>query len=98
MAYLLYMKTPEDHQELYDELKKVIYTRGYNTANLTVAQTFFVKALENAAVGADLLQCYAELIEEYPNISLRNLHSFCLGFGLGASGNIPEISLSTKYH
>lgn len=94
----LNLMTKEDHLQLYDELKAVIYTRGYSVENLTEAQTVFVNALEQAAFGADLLKVYAELVEDMPNISLRNLHAFSLGFGLGLSGNVSEIDLTKKYH
>lgn len=90
--------TVSDHQKLYDELKQVIYTRGFNTSNLTEAQSVFIAALEQAAFGADMLKVYAELIDATPDISLRNLHAFCLGFGLGLSGNVSEINLSKTNH
>ena len=90
--------TAEEHQELYNELKQVIYTRGLNVQGLTEAQRLFVVALEQAAFGANLLKVYAELVDESPNISLRNLHAFCLGFGLGLSGDVIEIDLSKTYH
>lgn len=90
--------TIEDHQQLYDELKSVIYTRGYDTSNLTAAQTYFVNALEQAAFGSDLLKSYVELVDQEPDIKLRNLHAFCLGFGLGLSGHVSELSLTKSYH
>lgn len=90
--------TEADHEQLYDELKEVIYTRGYNTENLTDAQQVFVTALEEAAFGADFLKVYAELVNDSPAITVRNLHAFCLGFGLGLSGNVPEIQLTKKFH
>lgn len=90
--------TREDHQRLYNELKQVVYTRGYKLNNLTEAQKFFVLALEHAAFGADLLKVYADLVDEYPDIKLRNLHAFCLGFGLGLSGNVSELEIGKSYH
>lgn len=92
------METEQDHLELYEELKQVIYTRGYNIDDLTTAQYFFVNAMEQAAFGSDMLKAYTEIIEENPDISLRNLHSFCIGFGIGLSGNMPEIELTKKFH
>lgn len=90
--------TIEEHYNLYDELKKVIYTRGYNTRNLTQTQTVFIHALEQAAFGSEFLKVYAELIDETPDISVRNLHAFCLGFGIGLSGNVNEIEISKNKH
>lgn len=90
--------TVEEHQELYEELKSVIYTRGYDTSNMTAAQSIFVGALESAAFGEDLLKIYAELVDIDPEISLRNLHAFILGFALGLSGNVENIELTKNYH
>lgn len=90
--------TTKEHEDLYNELKDVIYSRGYNIENLSEAQRVFVAAMEEAAFGADLLQVYAELVDQTPDISIRNLHAFCLGFGLGMSENVPQIELTKKYH
>lgn len=90
--------TPNDHKHLYNELTKVIYTRGHSMSNLTEAQTVFVKAMEQAAFGSDLFKCYAELINERPDVKLRNLHAFCIGFGLGLSGNVSELQLTKLFH
>lgn len=90
--------TPDDHDHLYRELKRVIYTRGHSMKNLTEAQNIFVHALEQAAFGSDLIKCYAELVDESPNIKLRNLHAFCLGFGLGLSGNVSELESTKSFH
>jgi hypothetical protein len=88
----------EDHEDLYNELKKVIYTRGYDTTNMTPAQSYFVAALESAAFGEELLKIYAELVDNDPEISLRNLHAFILGFGIGLSGNVSNLELTKSYH
>jgi len=90
--------TVEEHNLLYEEIKKVIYSRGRNTAELTDAQLIFVEALEQANFGSDFLKVYAELVDNKPEISLRNLHAFCLGFGLGLSVVLPEINLTKSYH
>lgn len=90
--------TVEDHEELYNELKDVIYTRGYDTSNFTPAQSYFVSALESAAFGEDLIKIYAEVVDNDPSISLRNLHAFILGFALGLSGNVENIELTKSYH
>lgn len=90
--------TVKDHELLYDELKEVIYSRGAHVGNLTDAQKIFVEAMEQAAFGADFLQCYSEIIEETPSIKLRNLHAFCIGFGLGMTGNVPNLDLTKTYH
>lgn len=90
--------TEKDHTTLYDELKQVIYTRGYNVKDLTPAQEIFVQALEQASFGGDLLKVYAELIDDTPAINLRNLHAFCLGFGLGLSSNVTELELTKTFH
>lgn len=90
--------TVEDHEDLYNELKEVVYTRGYDTSDFTPAQSFFVAALESAAFGEDLIKVYAELVDNYPNITLRNLHAFTIGFGLGLSGNVENIELTKSYH
>ena len=90
--------TISEHESLYEELKQVIYTRGHNTFDLTDAQTYFVSALESAAFGENLIKIYAELVDMYPEISLRNLHAFILGFALGLSGDVENIELTKKYH
>ena len=92
------MNTEQDHLDLYDELKKVIYSRGENIAVLTPAQELFVAALEDAAFGIDFLKSYSELVNECPDIELRNLHAYCLGFGIGLSGEAPEINLNKTHH
>lgn len=92
------MNTEQDHLDLYAELKEVIYTRGYNVEDVTTAQYYFINAMEQAAFGSDLLKVYTEVIEDAPDISIRNLHAFCIGFGLGLSGNVPEIDLTKKFH
>lgn len=90
--------TAEDHKKLYDELKEVIYTRGFKTDNLSEAQAIFVNSLESAAFGADLLKVYAEMVDSNPTISLKNLHAFCLGFGIGLSEEKITKNLNSTYH
>ena len=75
--------TVQDHNDLYNELRKVIYTRGNNLLGLTNAQMVFVKAFEEACFGVELIKAYTELVDAEPNISRRDLHAFCIGFGLG---------------
>lgn len=75
----------EDHELLYKELKQVIYTRGSHLSGLTQSQRYFVEALELSAFGAELLKSYADLVEQCPEIRLRDLHAFILGFALGAN-------------
>lgn len=90
--------TVEDHEDLYNELKQVIYTRGYDTSNFTPAQAYFVAALESAAFGEDLIRVYAELVDLDPGISVRNLHAFVTGWAIGLSGNVENIELTKSYH
>ncbi len=90
--------TESDHNELYDELKQVIYTRGYNVKDLTPAQEVFVNAMEQASFGGEFLKVYAELVDDTPDINIRNLHAFCLGFGLGLSGNVTSLDLTKTSH
>lgn len=88
----------EDHEELYKELKEVIYTRGYSVENLSPAQQYFINAMESAAFGEELIRLYAEAVENDPGISARNLHAFVLGFAIGLSGNVENIELTKSYH
>lgn len=68
--------------DLYNEVSKVLYCRvGLNS--MTPAQNFFVKAFEQAAFGSDFIKAYSDLIQEFPDIQPRNLHSFCVGWGVG---------------
>lgn len=90
--------TEKDHSLLYEELKIVMYTRGHSTQGLTEAQEVFVTALEQASFGANLLKVYAELIDLTPDIKIRNLHAFCLGFALGLSGNVSDLTTNTTSH
>ena len=74
--------TQEEHMELYNEVSKVLYCRvGLNT--MTPAQGFFVRAFEQAAFGADFVKVYSDLVTEFPDIQTRNLHAFCVGYGVG---------------
>jgi hypothetical protein len=75
--------TITDHNELYQELRKVIYSKGLNTKGLTVAQLVFVQAMEMAVFGGDMLKMYSELVDDHPNIDIKTLHAFCIGWGLG---------------
>lgn len=90
--------TTKEHEALYEELKKVIYSRGRDTNNLTSAQSYFVAALESAAFGEELIKIYAECVDNDPAITVRNLHAFILGFALGLTGNVENIELTKKYH
>lgn len=65
----------------------MIYTRGSHLQGLTSSQKHFVEAIELAAFGAELLKTYAELVDREPAISVRDLHAFILGFGLGTNEN-----------
>jgi len=67
-------------------------------ANLTEAQRVFVTALEQATFGADFLKVYAETVDAAPDIKLRNLHAFCLGFGLGVSGQLTRMETNNTSH
>lgn len=73
----------EDHIKLYSEISSVLFNRTKSIDELTPAQNFFIKAFESAAFGTDLLECYSDLINEYPDIQVRNLHAFCVGHSLG---------------
>ncbi len=74
--------TDKEHMDLYNEVSKVLYKRvGIDT--MTPAQGFFVRAFEQAAFGAEFLKVYSELIQEFPDIRVRNLHAFCVGWGVG---------------
>lgn len=91
------MKTESDHIELYSELKEILYTKGINISNLTVAQYYFVEGLELAGLGVSFLKSYAELIDRKPDIELRSLHAFCMGYGIGSNGDVPELKLNKTY-
>lgn len=75
--------TIEEHNELYQELRKVIYTKGQNIKGLTPAQLIFVQAMEMAVFGGDMLKLYSELVDNQPDIDIKSLHAFCIGWGLG---------------
>ena len=93
------MLTIKDHEDLYAELHEVLYDRSKSIEVLTEAQRHFVEAFESAAFGAEFLECYSDLIDGNPAVTLRNLHSFCLGHSLGLrNGDKVKIDLSKKYH
>lgn len=89
--------TEEDHKELYKEISDVLYTRT-GMDKLSVAQRFFVQAFEEAAFGSDLLECYSDLVDKNPDITIRNLHAFCLGHSLGKRNGEYKIDLEKTYH
>lgn len=73
----------KDHNELYLEINAVLYNRTKDLSELTSAQRRFVLAFEEAAFGADFLQCYSDLVDQNPSIRVRDLHAFCIGHSLG---------------
>ena len=83
--------TEQDHMDLYNEVSKVLYRRvGLDT--MTPAQGFFVRAFEQAAFGTEFVKMYSDLVTTYPDIQPRNLHAFCVGFGVGKTSG--RLSLS----
>jgi hypothetical protein len=88
--------TAKEHKLLYDELKQCIYTRGSHLSGLTQSQRHFVEALELSAFGAELLKTYAELVEKTPDIKLRDLHAFILGFALGTNDYAQTHPVNTE--
>jgi hypothetical protein len=77
--------TAREHLELYEELKPVLYNRTKGYFELTEAQRYFVESFEIASFDDNFLASYAKLVDNKPDISARNLHAFCLGYGLGRS-------------
>lgn len=77
--------TAKEHLELYEEIKPVLYKRTKGYFELTEAQRYFVQSFEIASFDDNFLACYARLVDSVPDISVRNLHAFCLGYGLGRS-------------
>lgn len=80
--------TAKEHLELYEEIKPVLYKRTKGYFELTEAQRYFVQAFEVACFEDNFLACYAKLVDRHPDILARNLHAFCLGYGLGRSMNL----------
>lgn len=78
----------KDHLDLYEEIKPILFQTGIGYQNLTEAQTYFVRSFEVACFDDNFLACYAKLVDSEPDISVRNLHAFCLGYGLGRSMNL----------
>lgn len=90
--------TAQDHLDLYDELKDVIYKRGQSLDGYTPAQLVFVEALELAALGEDLLKVYTETVQDEPDMPVRSLHAFLLGYALVKGGHLPDIEFDKTYH
>jgi hypothetical protein len=88
--------TPKQHLELYEELKPVIFTRvGSDT--LTEAQRYFVESFEFACFDDNFLVSYSNLVDSKPDISVRNLHAFCLGYALAGSLNLFKNDNTTNH-
>lgn len=75
--------TSQDHLELYEELKQILFNK--NITLMTEAQKYFTLSLETASFDNNFLAMYSELVDKTPSISLRNLHAFCLGYALSKS-------------
>lgn len=80
--------TAREHLELYEEIKPVLFKRTKGYYELTDAQRYFVQSFEVACFEDNFLACYSKLVDAAPDISARNLHAFCLGYGLGRSMNL----------
>lgn len=88
--------TVRDHEILYEELKQVIFGKSIKTQGVTDAQKIFIRGLEESAFGVEFLKAYAELVSQMPDINLRNLHAYCVGFGLGK--NLEYNTDNETYH
>lgn len=75
--------TKSDHLDLYDEIKECLFTKVRTSLEMTDAQRFFTLAFESACFEDNFLYNYAQMVEDFPEITVRNLHAFCLGHGLG---------------
>ncbi len=73
----------KDHNKLYEEISSVLYNRTKDLSELTSAQRIFILAFEEAAFGADFLECYSDLVDKNPAVPVRDLHAFCIGHSLG---------------
>lgn len=90
--------TAREHLELYEEIKPVLYKRTKGYFELTTAQRFFVQSFEIACFEDNFLACYAGLVDKHPDISVRNLHAFCLGYGLGRSMDLSIKQINDNNH
>lgn len=89
--------TKQQHYALYQHLHEAINKKIGESA-LTQCQKRFVEAFEAGCFGTDFLRCYAELVDSYPDVSLEELHSFCIGHGIGIKQYVPEVIDNLSFH
>jgi len=74
--------TEDQLEELYDEVKEVLFDKSLNKQTMTDAQLVFTSVFEDYNRDIDIVTSYSNLVYLTPSISLRNLHAFCIGVAL----------------
>ena len=93
--------TEEQLEELYKEVKEVLFDKGLNHDNMTDCQVVFSAAFEDSAFGTDMLSAYSHLVHLTPGVTLRQLHAFCIGHALGkkyVNNEDEDIDLDKTFH
>lgn len=89
--------TKKAHHLLYQHLHEAIHKRVGQSEMSNLQQTF-VEAFEAGCFGTDFLKYYAEAVDKKPNITLTELHSLCLGHGIGIKQYCPEEINNLTFH
>jgi hypothetical protein len=74
--------TPEEYLKLTNDLKDMV---DQKTAPVTTYQYAFATAYDGHIQGKPLLRIYSEFLMLYPQADIKDLHSFCLGYGTAGS-------------
>ena len=83
--------------ELYEELGELIKGGPLPKEQMTDAQTYFSLSFNAASIGEYYLEVYSELFNMGPEVTLRNLHAFTLGYAIGQKFN-KSFDVSTTTH
>lgn len=83
--------------ELYEELGDLIKGGPLPKEQMSDAQKYFSLSFNGASIGEYYLEIYSELFSVEPEITLRNLHAFTLGYAIGQKFN-KSFDVSTTTH
>lgn len=83
--------------ELYEELGDLIKGGPVPKDQMSEAQQYFSVSFNAASIGEYYLEVYSELFNMEPEVTLRNLHAFTLGYAIGQKFN-KQFDVSTTTH
>jgi hypothetical protein len=90
--------TEDQLEDLYKEVKQVLYNKTMDMTNMTPSQRVFKSAFDDYSLGIEIITTYSNLVHLTPGINLRDLHAFCIGIALAQKFESDDYKVTQTTH